>query len=327
MWGLSAYFVRTRMQRNTIQQTPLIQNFIVSDLPAGNYLLNTTTGNRSARQPINGVNTVAPRNPFSPAPGGGIQPGETYRQAIARQITGDLQFSRAAVNYIWEELMVEAFVSPSNAFDPDRLDPNATLPDGWTLQPTHPQLLDTMARFFQNQQFNIRTLISFITKSSAYQLSANYPGTWDLNYVPYYARKYARRLDAEEIHDAIAKATNLPGNYTTGTELPNFQWAMQMPDTRGPANNGQVVAFLNSFGRGDRDLNNRRSDGSVLQALNMMNNNFIMTRMHQNNAGSRVATLLQQTRGRQQQKKSRCSCRRSNNRRRELLRKICSGYC
>ena len=56
--------------------------------------------------------------------------------------------------------------------------------------------------------------MSLITKSSAYQLSATYPGTWNISYVPYYARKYVRRLDAEEIHDAIAKATAVPGNYT-----------------------------------------------------------------------------------------------------------------
>ena len=63
--------------------------------------------------------------------------------------------------------------------------------------------------------------LATIAKSSAYQLSSRYPGEWKLDYVPYYARKYARRLDAEEIHDAIVKATNMPptttryGQYTS----------------------------------------------------------------------------------------------------------------
>jgi hypothetical protein len=39
----------------------------------------------------------------------------------------------------------------------------------------------------------------------------------------------------------------------------------------------------------------RRSDGSVLQGLNMMNNTFIMNRIHQTNSGSRVQALLSQT--------------------------------
>jgi Protein of unknown function (DUF1549)/Protein of unknown function (DUF1553) len=299
LWGLSAYFARTRMQRQVVSPgPPQVIKFIVSDLAAGDYNLNTTTGNRTARQPINGVRVITPGYPFQtsgPAiPGSGATSGETYRATIARLITNDLQFSRAAVNYVWEKFMVEAFVGPSNTFDLARLDPNNPPPAPWTLQPTNPALLDQMARWFQQNRYDLRALMALIAKSSAYQLSATYPGTWDIAYVPYYARKYVRRLDAEEIHDAIAKATGILGNYAIGG-LPPVQWAMQLPDTRGPNGNAAVVQFLNAFGRGDRDSNPRRSDGSILQALNMMNNTFVMTRIHQNNAGSTVATLLAQT--------------------------------
>jgi adenine-specific DNA methylase len=58
-----------------------------------------------------------------------------------------------------------------------------------------------------------------------------------------------------------------------------------------------VAVFLNAFGRGDRDTSARRSDGSVLQALNLLNSTFVETRIHQNNAGSRVQTLLLQNAG------------------------------
>ncbi len=297
MWGLSAYFTRTRMQRQVVTQTPPVFKFIVTDLATGNYNLNTTTGNRTARQPINGVRLVTPSYPFQPAnspfpTGSGISSGESYRASIARQITGDLQFSRAAVNYIWEKFMVEAFVTPSNGFDLARLDPNNPPPAPWTLQPTNPQLLDQLARWFQQNRYDLRALMGLIAKSNAYQLSSAYPGVWDISYVPYYARKFVRRLDAEEVHDAIVKATGILGNYPVG-DLPPVQWAMQLPDTRGPG--GVAGQFLNSFGRGDRDTNPRRSDGSVLQALNLMNNSFVMTRIHNNNAGSRVQTVLAQT--------------------------------
>jgi hypothetical protein len=295
MWGLSAYFARVRMQPQVVTQTPLVRKFIVSDLPNGEYNLNTTTGNRSARQPINGVNFISPRNPFSSATGGGITTGETRRQAIARQLTSDIQFSRAIVNYVWEELMVEAFVSPSNSFDLARLDPNNPPPEPWTLQPSNPQLLQAMAQWFQQNRYDLRALVSLIAKSSAYQLSATYSGTWEVSYVPYYARKYVRRLDAEEIHDAIAKATGVLGNYTiAGSDLPPVQWAMQFPDTREPRSTPAVVTFLNAFGRGDRDTTFRRSDGSLLQSLNMMNSTFVDQRIGPNNPASRVATLIAQ---------------------------------
>ncbi|PYS17349.1 MAG: hypothetical protein DMG11_35090, partial [Acidobacteria bacterium] len=129
MWGLSAFFVRVGMQRQVVSQTPRITKTIVSDVATGTYNLNTTTGNRTARQPINGVRSIAPSNPFV---AGAVLPGENYRQAIARQITADPQFARAAVNYIWEKFMVEAFVTPSNTFDPARLDPANPPPAPWT---------------------------------------------------------------------------------------------------------------------------------------------------------------------------------------------------
>ena len=67
---------------------------------------------------------------------------------------------------------------------------------------------------------------------------------------------------------------------------------MQFPDTK---EGGSVAAFLNAFGRGDRDSMARRSDGSILQSLDMLNSPVVLGRIHQNNQGSRVATILSQT--------------------------------
>jgi len=296
MWGLSAYFARARFQRQVVATTPqTIAKYIVTEAATGEYNLNTTTGNRVSRQPVNGVSVIAPKNPFSTATGSGALTGESRRQAIAREITGDIQFSRAAVNYVWEKFMVQAFVTPSNTFDLARLDPTSPPPDPWTIQPTNPDLLNALAQWFQQNHYDLRALMGLIAKSNAYQLSAVYPGTWNVNYVPYYARRFVRRLDAEEIHDATTKATNLIPTYTLNrSSLPPVQWAMQFPDTKEPLSAGAVVTFLNSFGRGDRDTNPRRSDGSVLQGLNMMNNNFISTRIHNANTGSRVQSLISQ---------------------------------
>jgi hypothetical protein len=302
MWGLSAYFARVRTQQQvvTVTNNQRITKFIVTDAATGEYQLNTTTGNRVGRQPINGVSVIPPKNPFiSVIPFGdpsGISTGETRRQALARQVTGDLQFSRAIVNYIWEKFMVEAFVSPANTFDMARLDSANPPPAPWTIQPTNPDLLDALAKWFQANHYDLRALMGLIAKSTAYQLSADYPGTWDASFVPYYARRYVRRLDAEEIHDAVTKATALPGNYTIqGSDLPPAQWAMQLPDTKEPRSNPAVVTFLNAFGRGDRDTSFRRSDGSILQGLTMLNSPILMGRIHQNNTGSHVATLLSET--------------------------------
>jgi hypothetical protein len=296
-WGMSAFFARTRRQAQNIAQN--YQKYIISENTTGEYMLNTNSGNRQTRAPINGKNFVDPKYPFG---GGTVEPGENRRQALSRLVTQDRQFARATVNYLWEELMVEALVSPSNTFDLARLDPNVEMPAGWTLQPANAQLLDALTTEFINSDFDIRHMIGLIAKSSAYQLSSKYPGAWKLEYVPYYARKYVRRLDAEEIHDAIVKATGQPpvttyrdanGQNQTIIGFPimdqanmyvrTVQWAMQLPDTVEPRANGASAAFLNSFLRGNRDSTLRSSEPSILQALNLMNNGFVMSRIHQNN--------------------------------------------
>lgn len=302
-WGLAAFYARVRTQRTVISQQPNFFKQTVSELPVGEYQLNTDSGNRQARTPVNGRSTVEPKYIMN---GGGVNAGENRRQALGRLVTADKQFARAAVNYIWEKLMVEALVSPSNAFDPARLDPTAKLPDGWTLQPNNPELLEALANDFIKNKYNLRLLIASIVKANTYQLSAQYPGTWSLALVPYYARKYVRRLDAEEIHDAIVKATGVKvttqanGQTIDGYQLRDtlnepttvVQWAMQLPDTAEPRGNAQVLNFLNSFIRGDRDVKPRSQEPAIMQSLNLMNHQFVMTRIHQNNAGSVVARLL-----------------------------------
>jgi hypothetical protein len=291
-WGMAAFFARTRVQGQRVADN--YQKYMVSEATTGEYQLNTNSGNRQPRTPINGQATVAPKYPFG---GGGVNNGENRRQALSRLVVLDKQFARAIVNYIWEKLMVEALVSPSNTFDPARLDPAANLPAGWTLQPANAELLEALANDFRNTAHDLRRLIGLIAKSSAYQLSSKYPGQWKLEYVPYYARKYARRLDAEEIHDAIVKATNQPPPATyrdgAGTQVTTtgyvitdqagqyarlVQWAMQLPDTT-----GGNAGFLNTFLRGNRDTNLRSGDASILQSLSLMNNTFVTNRIQQGN--------------------------------------------
>ena len=168
------------------------------------------------------------------------------------------------------------------------------------LQPTNPELLEVLSQWFRDNGYDSRRLMALITKSNAYQLSSRYSGEWKAEYVPYYARKFARRLDAEEIHDSIVKAAGRPPTYSldyTGSTyaLAPVSWAMELPDTVEPRSNGGVAQFLNSFGRGDRDQTRRDASGSSLEALNMMNNAFVMNRIHNANNGSTVQQLLRQT--------------------------------
>jgi len=295
-WGMSAFFARTRRTFARPSNDVNYGTYTIGEGTAGEYQLNTNSGNRQTRAPIGNQNTVAPKYLTGTTT---AATGESRRQTLARMMTADPQFARAAVNYIWEEMMVEALVSPSNNFDLARLDPAAKMPTGWALQPNNPELLEALARDFQQNGFNLRRLIGQIAKSSTYQLSSSYPGTWKLEYVPFYARKYARRLKAEEIHDAVVQATGLPpvstyreANSTTNLTVVGFpilgdegttkrvvRWAGQLPDPIEPRQRFDVRGFLDSFLRGNRDSNLRMDDSSILQALNMMNNSIVTNRI------------------------------------------------
>ena len=124
---------------------------------------------------------------------------------------------------------------------------------------------------------------------------SRYNGDWNPQNEPLFARKLVRRLWAEEIHDSIAQSSGVPASYKVylgqdpndmpgGTVVVN--WALQFPETNsrflgGISSNG----FLDAFLRGNRDDTQRRGEGSLSQALNLMNDPFVMNRIKTASAG------------------------------------------
>src|SRR5438270_645095 len=118
-WGMAAHFSRTRVQpqKYTDPANPNanLTKYIVSDTTTGSYLLNTTSGNKTPRQPASGGSNVV--NPAYMFTGETPRAGEAYRDAYGRMLTADRQFARATVNYLWREMFGIAIVEPPNAFD------------------------------------------------------------------------------------------------------------------------------------------------------------------------------------------------------------------
>ena len=81
----------------------------------------------------------------------------------------------------------------------------------------------------------VKALMREIVNSQTYQLASRYNGTWQDSYEPYFARKYVRRLWAEEVYDAVAQSSGYQPAYTmTGFTDQGFAkptYAMQFPDT------------------------------------------------------------------------------------------------
>jgi hypothetical protein len=299
-YQFAAFFAQTALAQQPAAQRPdpNIYYWLVNTNRNGSYQLNTTTGNRPARQPIGPVRVVTPEYPFGE--GGSVAGAASWSAAAAKYVTEDFNFARATVNYIWKELMVKGLVEPVNQMDPARLDPDNPPPAPWALQPTNARLLKELAQDFIDNGYDLKKLMRRITTSDAYQLSARYDGEWNPQWEPLHARRLVKRLWAEEIYDAILQTSNLPApiSMTVETRIPNgpvpaprvVQWAMQ---TTSPASRGGAAAFLNPFYPGDREDTERRRDGSDIQALTLMNNNFVMTRTRSSVANGQNSLLRQ----------------------------------
>ena len=306
-WGLSAFMAKTRTLSVATPVNPATNtsasNFWALSTYTTDYQLNTTTGNRPARQPIGTVKVITPSYLWS-----GQTPanGQDYRTALAGFVTSDFQFARASVNYVGAVLLGLVIVDPPDKFDPARLDPNNPPPAPWALQPSNPQLLNALAQSFIDSGYDVKELMRLIVNSETYQLSSVYNGAWQASYEPYFARHFVRRLWSEEIHDSINIAINTFPTYTVsgfsnastvyGVTSPGFgtiNYAMQAPDVVNmPDGGGAVSQFLDVFLRGNRDDQPRKEEGSILQALGLMNDNYVQSRIHATGTGT-AATFMQ----------------------------------
>ena len=220
--------------------------------------------------------------------------GENLRRAYARMVVTSPQFSKTIVNRIWAELMGVGIVDPPHDFDLARQDPSNPPPAPWTIQPSHPELLDALAKDLEAHEFDLRRLMKLITKSSAYQLSAYFDAEWKDEYARYFARRFVRRLSAEELFDAISIATSVfPSISINGTNT-EVKYVMQ---TRSPEDLGGDLAgvgrFLGSFGQSNRSRGVKSLKGNIVQASLLLNSKIVKEKVKAE-PGSRVHELLNQ---------------------------------
>jgi len=201
------------------------------------------------------------------------RPGAEPREELGRILTAHPQFARATVNLFWAQLMGFGIVEPYDEFDLARLDP-ASVPKGWDVQASHPELLAALAKEFRESGYSLRHLLRTICRSSAYQLSARFDGEWKDAYTKYYARKFVRMLTAEELHDAIAMATGRPGNFRYGDQ--QMPMAMQLS---GPGGSSDVRYFMQTFGQSNRSNPPRPLTGSPLQPMLLMQSPVVTQRV------------------------------------------------
>jgi hypothetical protein len=170
--------------------------------------------------------------------------GVSFRQTLADWVTssGNAFFAKAAANRTWAMLLGTGIVDPVDDFDDNN-------------QPSHPELLNELAREFVEREYDLKFLIGAITASRTYQLTSRrtHPSQKDTRL---FSRAAVRGLTGEQIYDSIATATGFrdpngrPNPFAIGTNSPREE-------------------FLEKFKEGSESRTERQT--SIVQALTLMN--------------------------------------------------------
>jgi hypothetical protein len=165
-------------------------------------------------------------------------------------------FARTIVNRVWKLYMGRGLVEEVDDF---RI----------TNPPTHPALLDALAKDLIAHRFDLRHLMRTILNSRAYQLSAE-PNDSNRGDMLNYSHFRMRRLMAEVMLDAMSQVTGSPekfNGYPPGTRAAQIY-------------GGGGGYMLSSFGRLNRDIIcERDSQPDMAQTMHMISGSTIQKKV------------------------------------------------
>jgi hypothetical protein len=168
--------------------------------------------------------------------------GKARREELARLVIEHPNFARAQVNRMWAHFFGRGFVNPIDDFNTQN-------------PPSHPELLEELGRRYKHYGFDQRALIRWICNSEAYNLSCVANKT---NEKPeseqLFARMLVKAMSPEELFESLMVAT--------GTQSKE-----QKKELRERWLNNLISNF------GDDEGNEVSFNGTVVQALMMMNGN------------------------------------------------------
>lgn len=181
------------------------------------------------------------------------------RTQFAEWVTasGNPFFARAIVNRIWSFFFSRGLVEPVDDFK----DSNP---------PTHPELLEALARDFEQNGYDLKRMMRRITRSRTYQLSGD-PNESNENDRINCSRALPRKLDAEVLLDAITRVTDVEQtfelhDYVRGGVEPRGTRAIELIAEVSPSQ------FLDVFGRPPfrEAVPVRDRSATLAQALHML---------------------------------------------------------
>ncbi|WP_020471939.1 DUF1549 and DUF1553 domain-containing protein [Zavarzinella formosa] len=172
-------------------------------------------------------------------------------------------FAPSLVNRVWYHLIGRGLVDPVDDFRD-------------TNPPSHPKLLERLAAEFAANGYRMKPLIRQILNSKTYQLAGLSPGqTPELAKADrYFTRSAVRMLSAEQILDAVSRATGVPEKFKG---FPLGTKAIELPE------GGINHPFLQAFSKPVRDVTcecAREEDPSLPQVMQLLNNDSLIEKIH-----------------------------------------------
>jgi hypothetical protein len=198
--------------------------------------------------------------------GAGVNPDRDADrlEALAGWLTSPAndRFARMQVNRIWYQLMGRGIVDPIDDFRP-------------TNPPSHPALLEALAKDFVNRKYDLRHVIRLVMNSRAYQLSSE-PNDSNRDDEVNYSHVLPRRLAAEQLVDAQHQFLGVPpqfAGYPAGMRAGQLPGGANMTRRRDGQTTSSMDKFLQLFGKPQRLLTcecERSSETTMNQAFQLI---------------------------------------------------------
>ena len=194
------------------------------------------------------------------------------RHELSRWITDKQNpyFARNMANRIWAQCMGRGLIEPVD-------DVRMTNPA------SHPELLDALAEYLKDHDYDQHALIKLITSSITYQRSSE-PNESNASDQQNYSRYPLKQLEAEVLFDAVCQTTGVNEKFAG---VPEGSRAIQLWDSHVPH------YFLQLFGRPMRTTAcecERVGEPTVSQVLHVLNSPEIQAKLSHDSG--RLAKLL-----------------------------------
>jgi hypothetical protein len=178
------------------------------------------------------------------------QEGVSTRTVLADWLTraDNPYFAKATVNKVWAYFFAIGLIEPVDEPSDDNL-------------PSHPELLDELAKEFAAHDFDLKFLIRAIIASRTYQLSSALSDKSQKD-PRLFARMAVRGLSPEQLFDSVSEAIGYKDYGSTDNNRGFNQFGVNTPRAL------FLSKFATSAKRGETET-------SILQALFMMNSDFM----------------------------------------------------